>query len=103
MATLWVTFGTKTAPAPLEDGEGCNTEALTIGASPQYTTTFSSSKQTVVTLLADADCYVVVAGKDRLGTEVQNSAAGSKRRPVQSGVEKQFAIGPEFRVGCLQR
>lgn len=102
MANLTVTFGVKSATAPLEDGFGNNSEDLEIAASPRVTTIEASARQNVVSLFPRADCWVVIALEDQLGTKISNSAAGNERRPLKSGVKEQFACKAGTRVAVIQ-
>lgn len=97
---LIVTFGSTNSlgnqSVPLESGGSAHTEELAIGGTSVVTSIRAEGGRNVVTLDADADCWVVI------GSAPVASAEASNRRFVKSGVTRQFAVGVRDKVAVIQ-
>jgi hypothetical protein len=98
MADLIVTYTTALAavsrPAPVESGEDERTETIEIGAESAAGTLTAADGEFIVSLLAEADCWV------KIGAD-PTAVAGSGRKLLE-GERAQYSIRPGSRVAVIQ-
>lgn len=93
MANLIVTFG-KSLGGKLEYGADARTEELEITGGHTETGLVASGAEDVVTLYAQADCWVVLASNP----DAEAADVGANRRFMKEGWQRQFAATSGMKV-----
>lgn len=93
MANLIVTFG-KSLGGKLEYGSDARTEELEITGGHTETTLAANGSEDVITLYAQADCWVVLANNP----DAEAANVGANRRFMKEGWQRQFAAAFGMKV-----
>lgn len=106
MADIIVTFSdaSRDDDLPVDSGVG-RTESVAIGGAAAQTTLTAGSKDNIVNILAGANCWVSIGdpNNNALKNAVASSTAGSNRRAMSSGQEKQFHVKQGHAVAVITR
>lgn len=105
MADLIVTFTKISAPSPLysdplEIGSMARCEAINIGADSACSTLAAAAGEDIISLLANADCWIAIGAKPRAAAVV--AGAIGVGRKLLSGTDSQFAVSIGDKIAVVQ-
>lgn len=89
---------------PVEVGGSARTEAVAIGAASEQTSYSAASGESIVDVLAGADCWVEVGANPTAAAVASNTAGNGTgtSRKIMSGERMQFTVAAGDKVAVIE-